>query len=155
MTCASSKDSDQPGHLPSDQSLHCPHEESLGPLLPNWVQSEDSDQTVPMLSLRWVHMPFCWFSRVLAHIISDELPRWAGRSRPSLHIQKGPFLFDEVHLMCIDICTGPAEPDRPCLYKQCRSRSVGFWRSQLIWTFTVCHQHVNLYQQPRSSNLIG
>ena len=26
-----------------------------------------------------------------------------------------------------------------CLCKQCRSRSVGFFRSQLIWIFTVCH----------------
>ena len=42
MACAPSEDSDQPGHLPSlirvawasaqsDQSLRCPHEESLGP----------------------------------------------------------------------------------------------------------------------------
>ena len=30
-------------------------------------------------------------------------------------------------------------PDIPCLCKQCRSRSVGFWRSQLIWSCTVCH----------------
>ena len=28
-------------------------------------------------------------------------------------------------------------PDIPCLCKQCRSRSVGFWRSQLIWMCTV------------------
>ena len=28
-------------------------------------------------------------------------------------------------------------PDTPCLWKQCRSRSVG--RSQLIWICTVCH----------------
>ena len=33
----------------------------------------------------------------------------------------------------------PAEHDMPCLSKQCRSRSVGFWRSQLIWICTVCH----------------
>ena len=31
-------------------------------------------------------------------------------------------------------------PDIPYLFKQCRSRSVGFWRSQLIWICTVCHQ---------------
>ena len=31
-------------------------------------------------------------------------------------------------------------PDIPCLCKQCWSRSVGFWRSQLIWICTVCHQ---------------
>ena len=31
MTRAPSKDSDQPGHPQSDQSLRCPHEDSLGP----------------------------------------------------------------------------------------------------------------------------
>ena len=30
-------------------------------------------------------------------------------------------------------------PDIPCLWKQCRSRSVGFFRSQLIWICSVCH----------------
>ena len=30
-------------------------------------------------------------------------------------------------------------PDMSCLCRQCRSRSVGFWRSQLIWICTVCH----------------
>ena len=51
------------------------------------------------------------------------------------------------------------------LCKQCRSRSVGFWRSQLIWICTVWPeanwsgsalfviQYVNLYQNPESSNL--
>ena len=29
--CVPSKDSDQPGHLPSLISLRCPHEETLGP----------------------------------------------------------------------------------------------------------------------------
>ena len=28
--------------------------------------------------------------------------------------------------------------DRFCFWKQCRSRSVGFWRSQLIWICAVC-----------------
>ena len=46
-------------------------------------------------------------------------------------------------------------PDKPCLCKQCRSRSIGFWRSQLILTCTVAIKYVNLYQQPWSSNLIG
>ena len=31
-----------------------------------------------------------------------------------------------------------AEHDMPCLSKQCKSRSVGFFRSQLIWTCTIC-----------------
>ena len=34
MTCAPSKDSNQPGHPPSLISLRCPHEEALGPKLP-------------------------------------------------------------------------------------------------------------------------
>ena len=34
----------------------------------------------------------------------------------------------------------PAEPGYILFCKQCRSRSVGFWRSQLIWICIVCHQ---------------
>ena len=34
MTCAPSEDSDQPGHPPSLISLHCLHEEAVGPWLP-------------------------------------------------------------------------------------------------------------------------
>ena len=34
MTCVPSKDSDQPGHLPSLISLHCLPQEGLGPELP-------------------------------------------------------------------------------------------------------------------------
>ena len=36
-----------------------------------------------------------------------------------------------------------AKHDMPCFSKQCRSRSVGFWRSQLIWICTVI-KYVNL-----------
>ena len=38
----------------SDQSLHCPHKESLGSLATQWVHSEDSDQTGRMPRLIWV-----------------------------------------------------------------------------------------------------
>ena len=40
---------------------------------------------------------------------------------------------------CSNFNSSLAEHDRPCLSKQCRSRSLGFWRSQLIWFCTVCH----------------
>ena len=35
-----------------------------------YADSEDSDQTgrMPDLSLRWVHMPFCWFCHEAAQI---------------------------------------------------------------------------------------
>ena len=46
--------------------------------------------------------------------------------------------------------------DMSCLFKQCRSRSAGFFRSQLIWICTVCPTVFdNLYKQPGSSDLIG
>ena len=34
----------------------------------------------------------------------------------------------------------PAKPGYILLCKLCRSRSVGFWRSQLIWICSFCHQ---------------
>ena len=43
-------------------------------------------------------------------------------------------------------------PDMSCLYKWCRSRSVGFFRSGST-LFAI--KYVNLYQQSGSSNLIG
>ena len=47
-------------------------------------------------------------------------------------------------------------PDIPCLCKQCRARSVGFWRSQLIWICTVCHQVCKFIKKKSgSSKLIG
>ena len=47
-------------------------------------------------------------------------------------IRISPFLVVGLTLVLLN-------PDIPCLCKQCRSRSVGFWRSQLIWICTVCH----------------
>ena len=43
------------------------------------------------------------------------------------------------HLKNLNLTLVLLNPDIPCLCKQCRSRSVGFWRSQLIWICTVCH----------------
>ena len=55
ITCATSEDSDQPGHLSSLISLHCPSE-GLGPWLhiqhtANLLSGAQAD-----LSLRWVHI---------------------------------------------------------------------------------------------------
>ena len=38
----------------SDQSLRCPHEESLGSLATHWAHHEDSDQTGKIPRLIWV-----------------------------------------------------------------------------------------------------
>ena len=41
-----------------------------------------------------------------------------------------------------------AEHYMPCLSKQCRSRSAGFLRSQLVWICTVCYQICELDMTP-------
>ena len=69
MAYAPSEDSDQPGHLSSLISLRClrcPHAESLGPYLPTECRAK-TDQTG--WSLRWAHMPLCWFCHALARIL--------------------------------------------------------------------------------------
>ena len=43
----------------SDQSLRCPHEETLGPHLPTECTAK---------TLRWAQRPFCWFSHELAQM---------------------------------------------------------------------------------------
>ena len=48
----------------------------------------------------------------------------------------------------------PAEPGYT-LCKQCRSRSVGFWRSNWSGSALFTIKYVNLYQKPWSRNLIG
>ena len=45
----------------------------------------------------------------------------------------------ELFMMKIKLTLVLLSPDMLCLCKQCRSRSVGFYRSQLIWICTVCH----------------
>ena len=69
MACAPSEDTDQPGHPPSLNSLRCPHDESLDP----WLPIERTAKTLirsaqSYLSLRWAHMPFCWFCHEAAHM---------------------------------------------------------------------------------------
>ena len=68
----------------SDQSLRCPHEETLS-LATHWAHSEDSDQTghpVWSESSLGAHWSFCWFchvaayvSKILKHVLSPLLGR--------------------------------------------------------------------------------
>ena len=62
----------------------------------------------------WSFSPFCWWKKASCQFMARECAQ-----------------------VLVNPC--PAEPDMTCLWKQCRSRSVGFWRSQLIWICTVCH----------------
>ena len=60
-----------------------------------------------------------------------------------------------VFLQIITLTLVLLNPDIPCLFKQCRSRSVGFWRSQLIWICTVCHLASEFIAEILISNQIG
>ena len=63
MTCAPTEDSDPPSLI----SLHCPHDEALGP----WLPILRTAKTLIRLGewpLRWVHKSFCWFCHAMAQI---------------------------------------------------------------------------------------
>ena len=72
MACAPSEDSDQPGHPPSLIRVFAVRMKKA------WVLSyplsaqrrlwSDWADAPADLSLRWVHMPFCWFCHDAAHI---------------------------------------------------------------------------------------
>ena len=49
------------------------------------------------------------------------------------------YLHDTLKPLMLRLTLVLLNPDMSCPYKQCRSRSVGFWRSQLILICTVCH----------------
>ena len=71
MTCAPSEDSDQSVHPPSLISLRYPHEDSWVLSYPLSAQRRlwsDWTDAQADLSLRWVHMSFCWFCCTAAQI---------------------------------------------------------------------------------------
>ena len=105
-----SEDSDKPGHPPSlirvlavrmmkAWVLSYPLSAQRG-LWSDWADSQAD------LSLRWAHMPYCWFCHVAAHIlliINIEYERiiyfsifsviWIEMHRNCLHLWKFLFLF--------------------------------------------------------------
>ena len=81
MICAPSEDSDQPRHPPSLIRVFAVHMKKAWvlsyPLRSYWANAQAD------LSLRWAHMPFCWFCHEAAHFsleCSRALPAaWALR----------------------------------------------------------------------------
>ena len=74
------------------------------------------------MTAEWIFCSDCTNGRAYLNL------RW-------VHISNGSFgiwLLNGINQVLMN-------PDVTCLLKQCRSRSVGFWRSQLIWICTVCH----------------
>ena len=68
MACAPSGESDRPGHPPSLMRVFAVRMKKPRVFSYPLSTSEDSDQTgrTADLSLRWAHMPFCWFYRAAA-----------------------------------------------------------------------------------------
>ena len=54
----------------SDQSLHCPHQGTLGPQLSTQCTAKTDAQAD--LSLRWVHRTFCWFWHAAAQMYTHN-----------------------------------------------------------------------------------
>ena len=67
MTCVSSKDSDQPGNLPSLISLRFQHDKTMGPYLP-------SDNTSKTLMISLVRAEVLWLSQQLRSCRAGQLP---------------------------------------------------------------------------------
>ena len=67
-------------YIQSDQRLRCLHIKALCSWLPidcttkdwsDWAGAQAND-----LSLRWVHMPFCWFCHAVAHLPYHNYCTW-------------------------------------------------------------------------------
>ena len=74
MACAPSKDSDQPGHPPSLIRVFAVRLKKARilsyPLSAQRRLWSDWANAQADLSLRWAHMPFCWFCHNVAHLFS-------------------------------------------------------------------------------------
>ena len=89
MACAPSKDSDQPGHLPSLIRVFTVRVKKA------WVLSyplsaqrrlwSDWADAQADLSLRWAHMPFCWFCHEVAQMANSVDPDQTALNRKDLN----------------------------------------------------------------------
>ena len=83
---------------------------------------------------------FC-HSNIYSHITSQlpHLKHKKGKWGEVHYGNRANYLELILHLCKIVRHLNPGmSPDKPCFWKQCRSRSVGFF-SQLTWICTVCH----------------
>ena len=108
-----------------------------------WVYTVCSGLYVPIHRLNTVLMNTVQQSHMTTFQIFEENWFMCFLSMPTKSKQFGLLLcklWPEIHLYYqLNFTLVLLIPDMPCLCKQCRSRSVGFFRSQLIWIFTVCH----------------
>ena len=115
-----------------DLDLLCLNRIYYGSLLMNWAKICHSRH------LRWF-LTFDWYS---AHLNTKttliyDVDRVTGFCIFQYILVFWCILYQPKVVSCLTLVL--LNSDIPCLCKQCRSRSVGFWRSQLIWICTVCH----------------
>ena len=116
----------------------------------------------PILSIPWYCLPIASsagieedavLDSVVTHFnmaVNDKEPALLGKQ----HRQRKPCVTPETLIFVtkhetwrkreVSLTLVLLNPDIPSLSKQCRSRSVGFWRSQLIWICTVYQQECEL-----------
>ena len=99
---------------------------SYTPILKRGANSEGS---------KFFHFKIDPFSEGMQAVLTDLSPLKVYHFLLISHSKVVFKLWPGFSLLTLDL----PNPDIPCLCKQCRSRSMGFWRSQLIWICTVCH----------------
>ena len=136
----------------SVQGLHCP---LMGSLTFTTLIYEQIQQTTWYFSQKtWRHFMQIVSSGDKLHEMSN-LVFWGNKEKycnilllkilPRVLCIKSPYHIYHIYLHAVTVVL--LNPDMADLCKQCRSRSVGFWRSQLIWICAVCHSVcINLYQ---------
>ena len=103
------------------------------------------------LGLLCPHMPEVTFWHNLAHLMNKmfsllpvfylyiSLQRNTETEYGVYLYKRDPIKFCDMQNLHHTLTLVMLNSDISCLCKQCRSRSVGFWRSTLIWIGTVCH----------------
>ena len=99
-------------------------------------QQEDSNQYLKQTFL-WQNtiliLPYVFGQKIWANSADpDQMPQNIISDQCLYFCHSDHSFTDKLTLVLLN-------PDMPCLCKQCRSTSVGFWRSQMIWICTVCH----------------
>ena len=123
----------------SDQGLPCLLSESLDTI--ECISGEQKSgwdflHVKDYLNLRILHM-FEDFFHLTWPILGHQNTFLSKIRTLCLHISGISFYNCKSNIWVLTLVL--LNPDIPCLCKQCRSRSGGFWRGHLIWICTVWH----------------
>ena len=145
MTLTNCKGSGKPAHLGSlarTKAVCLPKQETKGKLQQKNYTCGFAKELAMHITRLVCRKVWCvWVAEWLAlptldHNVLGWNPAW-GRIQ-LMTVQ--PFIARNLSLSSpCDLTLVRLNPDMSCLCKQCRFRSVGFFRSQLIWICTVCH----------------